>query len=348
MAVAKRKKAAGGKRKRRVRLLLTCVGRRVELIRAFRDAGKRLGLQLEVHGADSSRFAPGLSFVDRAHQVATIASGRYTDSLTEMVEKHRVDLLIPLIDTELALIAGARERFSELGCRAVISSPAVIATCRDKLATYRMLTAAEIDTPATLPWVAAMEQKRHRFPYFMKPRAGSAALGNYVIHNIDELRVFGARVKDAIVQEFVKGEEHTLDVYCGFNGVPQCAVPRKRLEVRTGEVSKGVTVDDEPVRSAARRVAAALAECRGVITVQCIKMSDGRVRVIEINPRFGGGAPLSIRAGADFPRWILEEHLGHKPRIPKAFEADLAMLRYDESVFLHKASKLLVGVKQES
>ena len=32
--------------------------------------------------------------------------------------------------------------------------------------------------------------------------------------------------------------------------------------------------------------------------------------MIEINARYGGGFPLALEAGADFPRWQLEELLG--------------------------------------
>ncbi len=329
-------------RKRRVRVLLTCIGRRVELLRAFRDAGKSLGVRLEIHGADASPLAPALQFVDHHHIVPTIESGKYIDALAELIQKEKIELLIPLIDWGLPGVAAAVDRFAALGCRALVSSPTVVEICRDKLLTYRKLTEAGIDTPATWPWVAAVEQKRHRFPYFLKPRSGSAGMGSYVVRSVDELRTFGARVENAIVQEFVEGSEHTLDVYVDFHGKVRCVVPRKRLEVRSGEVSKGLIVKDRAIMSVGKRVVELLGGCLGVITVQCIVASAGRIRVIEINPRFGGGAPLSIHAGADFPKWILQELLGRKPRIDSTgFRDDVAMLRYDESVFLEKASKEL-------
>lgn len=325
-----------------MRILLTCIGRRVELLRAFQKAGDSLGIRLEIHGADATPLSPALQLVDHPHIVPGIDSGKYIDALAKIVIREKIDLLIPLIDSELPVIAAATERFMGLGCLALISSASVVAVCRDKLATYRKLTDAGIDTPATTLWLAAVEQKRHRFPYFLKPRSGSAAMGNYVVHTFDELQTFGARVKDAIVQEFVQGAEHTLDVYVDFKGRVRCVVPRKRLEVRTGEVSKGLIVKDPAIMAVGNRVAEMLGGCRGVITVQCIITAQGRIRVIEINPRFGGGAPLSIHAGADFPKWILQELLGQRPRInPTGFHDDVAMLRYDESVFVKKASREL-------
>ena len=311
-------------------------------MRAFRRAAERFGIRLEVHGADARLLAPAMRLADKAHQVPPISAGSYIDTLIDLVGRQKIDLLIPLIDVELPLIAAASERFVQAGCRALISSESVVRVCRDKLATHKALRKAGIDTPKTWTWNEAISRKRHRFPYFLKPRTGSAAMGNYVVSNVEELHTFGRRVHDAIVQEFIEGVEHTLDIYTGFDGRPRIVVPRKRLEVRGGEVSKALIVKDPAIMTVGRKVAEMLQACRGVITVQCISTADGRIPVIEINPRFGGGVPLSIQAGADFPKWILMELLGKRSRInPMGFRDDLAMLRFDDSVFIPRASRLL-------
>ena len=283
-----------------------------------------------------------MQLIDHRHIVPTIASGQYLDALLDIVRKKGISLLIPTIDSELAVLAEGRDRLEEAGCRVMISSPAVIETCQDKLATSRFLQGAGIDTPQTWPWVVVAEQKRHEFPYYLKPRRGSAGKGNYVINDLDELRVLGKRVPDGIVQEFVKGDEYTLDVYAGLDGVARCAVPRKRLEVRTGEVSKGLVVKDAEIMAIGAQVVNALRQCRGVITVQCMVTPQRQIRVIEMNARFGGGAPLAIHARADFPKWIMQEHLGKRPRInPTGFRDGVAMLRFDDSVFVSGANRLL-------
>lgn len=335
-----KKKTAAKSQDQSLRIMFTCVGRRVELVRSFQRAAAGLQIDLDVHGADATMLTPAMRLVDRPHVVPSIASGEYIEALLNVVRKHEIKMLIPLLDLELPHIAGARERFAEAGCTAVISSPAVIDVCQDKLATYRALRAAGIDTPDTVPWVAVVDEKKHGFPYYMKPRRGSAAKGNYVIRDADELRVLGRRVPDAIVQEFVEGAEYTLDVYTGFDGKPRCVIPRKRLEVRSGEVSKGLVVLNPAIMEVGRRVAHMLRDCRGVITVQCIATSKSQIRVIEMNARFGGGVPLAIRAGADFPRWLMEEYLGRKPLIqPDTFKDGVSMLRYDESVFVEPAPR---------
>ena len=73
----------------------------------------------------------------------------------------------------------------------------------------------------------------------------------------------------------------------------------------------------------------------GCITVQCFRQANGRLRFIEINPRFGGGFPLALHAGADFPRWLIQEHLGLPiESAMDAWQDDLAMLRYDDEILV--------------
>lgn len=331
---------AGGRG--RVRVLFSCAGRRVELIQAFRRAGEELGIKLELHGSDASAHAPALSFVDRAHTIPTVASGKYEKSLLALARKERIDLVIPLNDHELQAIADLAPQLAQGGTTAVVSDPKVVRICRDKIRTFQTLFAAGIDTPKTWTWRDAMERTRNKFPMFIKPRGGSAAIGATVLKNRRELEVMGSRVKRPIVQEFIPGIEHTLDVYCGLSGGVRCVVPRKRIEIRAGEVSKGVTVKSPKIMALGKAVAEALGECRGIVTVQCIVTKSGRMPAIEINPRFGGGAPLGIAAGANYPKWILQEFLGKEPKIRwGGFRGDVAMLRYDQSVFVEGATKKL-------
>ncbi len=324
---------AGAGRKR-VKILFTCAGRRVELIQAFARAAEALALRANLQAADCEADFAAAEAVNRAHQVPPITSGQYIGALLDLVRREEIDLLIPLIDNELVALSVAREQFAEAGCGAIISSPEVVHTCRDKLATYEFLTRHQIDTPRTWTPEELLRRDRHDYPYFLKPRFGSASKGNSVLMNQADMEAFVPRVPDAIIQEFVEGVEHTLDVYTGLDGVPRCVVPRERVEVRGGEVTKARTVRHEGIIQTGVRVAEALGACMGLITIQLILTPDGRIRVIEINPRFGGGVPLAIHAGADFPRWLLMEWLGRQPRIRlDQFRAGVLMLRYHQSFF---------------
>jgi carbamoyl-phosphate synthase large subunit len=323
-------KPAGGE----LNILLTCIGRRVGLLNAFRRAMDALDVKGRIYGSDWSNLAPAFHEADEGILVPGVNAPHYVDVLLEICRQRKIGLVIPLVDTELIVLSKARERFAEIGTRLVISSPHVVEICRDKEKTSRFLEAAGIGTARILSF---KEAARGPFPIIAKARAGSSAKNVREIHYPAGLvRLKNSQV-DYVLQEYIEGKEFTVDVYAGFDGVPRVAVPRERLQVRAGEVVRSVTVRDELIIEESLRLVRALAECAGVITAQCRVGADQKVRFFDVNPRFGGGAPLAIRAGADFPRWLLEEHLGRTPQIdPSAWEDGLVMMRYDAEVFRRK------------
>ncbi len=319
-----------------VTVLFTCVGRRVELLQAFRSAARRLGLPLRLVGLDSDITAPALCCADDAVIVPRATDARYIPAVLDAVRQYQGGLLIPTTDTDLPVLSQHRAQIAAAGCTPLIAEAEIIQTCRDKLETYAHLRRHGIDTPETFTPDQIRAVASPRFPLFIKPRTGSASQWVHKIADAVDLDYYLRRVADPIIQEFVEGTEHTLDVYVGLSGVVRCVVPRARWQVRGGEVSKGVVVKDLEVMEAGRRLVETLGPSpRGVVTLQCIVTPQRRIRFIEINPRFGGGAPMAIAAGADFPAWLLQEFTGQAPRIDfDGFRHGLCMLRYDWSMFV--------------
>ena len=317
-------------------LVFTCVGRRIELLQAFRAAARRLGVRMRLVGVDSNSTAPGLSCVDEAVVVPQAADAAYIARLMDAVKHYQANALIPTTDTDLSVISGNREAFAAVGCVALIAEPQVIAVCRDKRKTERFLREHGIDTPRSYTRAKLDADNPPPLPLFCKPLSGSASQRVRKINDRLDLDYYLRRDDDLIVQEFIDGREYTLDVYTGLDGTVRCVVPRARWQVRTGEVVKGVVVKDLEIMNAGRRVVEALGQSpRGLVTLQCIVTPERRICFIEINPRFGGGAPLGIAAGADYPAWLLQELSGQAPQIAfDGFRHGLCMLRYDWSVFL--------------
>jgi len=315
----------------RVNILLTCIGRRVSLAEAFRRALASVGVEGKIFGADWSRLAPAFHAADEGFVVPGVNAPDYVDVLLDLCRRREVDLVVPLIDWELTTLADARDRFEALGARVVVSSPEVTRTCWDKREAFRFLSAHGVDTPRLLSFKEAMGGP---FPVIAKDRYGSASKRVRRLYSASAMKRMGRRRKRLLIQEYVEGREYTVDVYTGLDGRPRVAVPRWRIQVRAGEVAKGMTVRHAEVIRRSLHLAEVLGGCRGVITCQCRVDGEGAVKFFDVNPRFGGGVPLAIRAGADFPKWLIQEHLGRRPDIdPDGWESGLVMLRYDEAVF---------------
>ena len=223
-------------------ILFTCVGRRVSLLNSFRRAARGLKINASFFGTDTSKLSPAFQLCDEGFLVKPIAHAGYIRQLLSIVKSKRVKLLIPTVDLDLKLLAQNKSKFAALGCCALVSTPQIIDICQDKRKTYRFLVKNGFDSPVTISVASALSKKRFDWPCFLKPWDGYASRGNAVANNRKELLFFAKRIPNAICQEFIEGTEHTCDVYVDFNMKVRCVVPRKRIEIRAGEVSKSQTV----------------------------------------------------------------------------------------------------------
>lgn len=299
-----------------MKILFTSVGRRVELLQAFRAAAEKLDIALTVMGADITKSAPALFFCDERRLVCKIQEKEYIPQLLSICEKEKVDCLIPTIDTDLLLLAENKEKFEAIGTKVLISAVDKIKLCRDKNYTADYFVSLGLKSPLPVNSVEKYEEALKRgkvsFPAFIKPKDGSSSINAYKVENLEDLRLYAEKIEDYIIQPFISGREYTIDIFCDYEGNPVYITPRERLAVRSGEVLKSRITQDDTMIAEMRRLIADYRPC-GQITVQLIREDvTGDDYYIEINPRFGGGAPLSMKAGADSASAILRMLRGDK------------------------------------
>jgi len=320
-------------RTKEMNILFTSSGRRVSLIQEFIKTFQEDGLPGRVITADLKVTAPTAFISDRHYIVPRVNGDQYLEALMDICLKERITAIIPLIDTELELLAMNRAIFERHGVKLLLSSCELNEISANKKNTYKFFRENNIPTPKVYT-DEEIEQKLYKFPLIIKPRNGSSSQGVTKIHNEQELHFFRAYIPQAMVQEYVTGEEYTIDAMVDFEGNIKTIVPRLRIETRAGEVSKGVTKKDAAIIEAAEQLVRKLPGAVGCITLQCFKQPDGEITFIEINPRFGGGVPLSIEAGARFPRWTVDILNGESfNETDYTWKDNLMMMRYDEAIF---------------
>lgn len=317
-------------------ILFTCIGRRVSLLNSFRKAARQLKMSARFFGSDTEELSPALQLCDKKLLAKPIGDPDYIPELLEIVDKGKIGLIIPIIDSDLMLLSENKDKFSRIGCHVLISSPEVVNNCQDKIKTFRFLTENHFDTPVTFTARTAIAKKNLTYPCFLKSRYSYASKENALVENQYELNFLTKRIQNCIVQEFIEGLEYACDVYVDFGMKVRCVVPRKRIEVRRGEVSFQI-VKDTNIMTQIAKLIETLGAGPGVITIKLVLNPRSEIKFIGISPRFRVGASLSIKAGANFPKWILQELNDIKPNIRfDGFEDNLTMLPYHAEVWVEK------------
>lgn len=313
-----------------VNILVTSAGRRVELVSRFKAARNALAPDGRIICCDMDPTAPALQIADEVRILPRIGSCDYAKAVAEAAREAKASLIVPTIDTELLILANEKERIEEIsGAKVLISSPDCVAICRDKSETARFLCDNAIPTHKTFS-LKELSATDLAFPLFIKPRSGSSSIGAFKVRNRRELDFFLDYVDSPIVQECASGAEFTIDAFLDFDSNIISIVPRRRLAVRAGEILKGKIDLNPQVIFETKRLLELLAPI-GPITVQGFLGEDNIFRFTEINPRFGGGAPMSMAAGADSCSWLYLLLAGHT--IPPPIIRDGAVFsRFDETI----------------
>lgn len=322
-----------GQSRKNVNVLFTSVGRRVELINAWKNEYKNLEINGLVIGTDIDPMAPALAVVDKFYIVPRTNMDSFIPSIVKICKKEKINLIFPLIDPDIPVLSLRRNEIEKTGAKLMVLSEHSVKKTVDKWFTFELFKKAELNTPNS--WIPeTVNFLEMNYPLFIKPRFGSASKNTYQINTKKELYYYIEKVDNPIIQQFIFGPEITNDVICDLNGKVMGVISRERIEVRSGEVSKGKTIYNEKIIDGCIRIAYEL-NAIGPITVQCITKNDIPY-FTEINARYGGGAPLGIYAGMNSPRWYLANESDIKIKIPPigSYKKNIYLTRYDTSLFL--------------
>jgi carbamoyl-phosphate synthase large subunit len=309
-------------------ILISSAGRRVELIQLFKKAIKAQKKRIKVIAIDVSSTAPSAKFADEFLLVPRIEDKEFFEKILEIVKNYNVGLIVPTIDTELLFYSHNKEFFlKEYNCLVLTPEEELVKIFRDKRLTHQYLDKLGFNSPNILN---LNNLKSFDFPVFIKPAKGSSSIGAHKVNDMEELKFYLKHINEPLVQEYIEGTEYSIDVFSHFQKRIVSIVIRERLAIRSGEILKGKIVEDSIIFSTVKKLVSTF-QFIGNLTIQVFK-SKNKVFIIEINPRFGGGTPLSIMAGADSCKFAIDMMLGKsllkKPKIKK----NIIFSRFDQTI----------------
>ena len=297
---------------------------------------------VQLLAADMDSWAAGLYLVPpwaRTLIPAGAAPG-FADALLTRCLALGVDVVLPTVDTELQPLARAREAFTAAGIGLLLAPAAALDVILDKLALAEHC-AGIVQVPRTELFGPSVDPATWTYPLIVKPRQGSGSRGIITVASAVELAALD-RSPRLIVQEFLPGEEYSVDVLADAAGRVIASVPRLRARVDSGVSVGGLTVHDPEIEQFGRAVAQATG-ITFVANVQCKRDHHGSPALLEVNPRMPGTLGLTIASGVDMPRLALAALLGRE--VPATLDfRERAVVRFLDERFIDPAEISAVGL----
>ena len=112
------------------------------------------------------------------------------------------------------------------------------------------------------------------------------------------------------------------------------AVPRIRIQTKAGISTKGRVLKNRKIEDECKQIADFIG-IRGPCCIQMKEDENGIVKLVEINPRMGGGTIFTTLAGANFPMMLIDLIEHKKVKVPEIQE--ITVIRYYEEIVIRAA-----------
>lgn len=314
-------------------ILITSAGKRVALTRYFKETLTKYFPQGKVYTTDMNpEMAPAAYVSDGCFKVPRVTDAAYPELLLNICQENNIGMIIATIDTELLLLADLKQEFKQRGIHVMVSDKPFITLCRDKRNTGEFFEKHGVRVPAEV------DKYNPTFPLFAKPYDGSLSTNLHYIKCASELTEEILNDPKLLFMEYIDKKvykEYTVDMYYGKDNRVKCIVPRERIEIRAGEINKGRASKNE-ILTFLKDKLGYIEGCVGCICVQLFFHPETKDMVgIEINPRFGGGYPLTYNCGGNFPELLIKEYfLNEEVSYFDDWKDGMLMLRYDDAIYV--------------
>lgn len=243
---------------------------------------------------DADPAAVGLRLADDRSVVPPAHHPDFAEAVADIAARTGAGALVATVAEELPALARATDRLAAAGLATWLPDPAAVDRCLDKWCFAQVAAHAGVPVPPT----ALGDAGDVPGPWIVKPRRGRGSRHVTAADDAAELAAALVLVPDPIVQTRAGGREFTADALVARGGALAGLVARWRLDTKGGISTRGETFVHPAVTEHVTAVLDAVG-LEGPANVQGFVDEDGTVLLTEVNPRFSGGLPLSLAAGAD-------------------------------------------------
>lgn len=257
----------------------------ITLIKALRRV---TNFPLKIFGCDevSLGYESGTLLVD--YYISLDPTAPYIEQLKHICVHHAIDILLSVMDEENILLAKHRSEFPV----SYLPSVEVLELFRDKLRATLAVEQLGLPTPRIV-YDLYSENK-----IIFRDRISVGSKGIYVVDLNTEKFIENRFKSYSFIQEYMDGQEYTVDIFADRDGTPKLIIPRWRIDIKDGISFVCQTVKQEAIISACQKIYKAY-KIPGVSNVQFI-VHGNEPYFIELNPRFAGTGIAGILSAFNY------------------------------------------------
>ena len=313
---------------KKINIMMLGGARRVSMAELFKRSGERIGHEVNIISYELLEQVP-IALVGKVVVGLRWSDPNVVADIVKVAKEYEIDIILPFVDGAIEIASKVRQHLP--GVFVPVGDFEVNRTMFDKVEAAKAFEKAGLPIPRTYSAINA------KMPAIAKPRKGSASRGIKIFHTLDELMQLEG-LSDYLVQEYIENrDEYTVDCYVSQAGEILTVVPRVRLEVMGGEVTRTITCRNQTLDRLSRQVIETFS-LRGPVTLQFLHDLDrNRYLLMEVNPRLGGGVVCSIYAGAPITDYIIDESRGITLKACDDWAYNTLMARYQKEAIFYES-----------
>ena len=246
-------------------------------------------VNVEVFGCSSFDRHGGYVFKNYRADLPNIAQDDFLESFNKLLIEWKIDFIFPTHDTVALFLAENQKRIQ---AKVIVAAYETALICRDKKATYTLFKDCD--------FCPQQYSDLKKLPVFIKPRFGQGSKGAKLIETIDCLPG-DFILDDYTINEYLPGEEVTVDCLTDSKGKLCACLPRIRKRLLAGVCVAGSTIlATYEIQKIAREINDRM-KFLGLWYFQIKRDINGKFKLLEISSRCAGTMCLSRARGVNLP-----------------------------------------------
>lgn len=306
----------------------------VAVIRAIRECKD---FDVRIIGLSYEALEPGLymrDIVDKSYQVPYPSAG--IDALHYRLKyihsQEQLNLIIPNFDAELFNYIKLAPILEDMGIKTFLPSLEQF-EARHKIELFNFGKKHGLDVPEDRSIFSELELKEAAevldYPLVVKGKFYDAVITNTFEQSQKAFYQLQAKWGLPIIaQKFIKGTEINIAVLGDGKGRMISAIPMRKLYITDkGKAWAGITLNDNIYIDLAKKFIQATS-WKGGCELEVMQTTEGKLYIMEVNPRFPAWIYLTAAAGQNQPASLVKMAMDEEVKPFDSYDAGKIFIRY--------------------